>query len=47
MRRWLTVMLLALVTACFLFPRIVICEEMSNEEIMKELKGLENFFFCL
>jgi len=40
MRRWLTVMLLALVTACFLFPSIVMCEGISNEEIMKELKAL-------
>lgn len=33
-------MLLALVTACFLFPSIVMCEGISNEEIMKELKAL-------
>ena len=42
MVRWLTVFVFALVTACFLFPSIVMCEDMSNEEIMKELKALKN-----
>lgn len=42
MVRCLMVFVFALVTACFLFPSIVICKDMSNKEIMKELKTLKN-----
>ena len=42
MVRWLTVFIFALVTACLLFPSIVICKDLTKEEIMEELKAFKN-----
>ena len=41
MKKWLMGTFLALIAMAFVIPNICLCEEMSNTELMEELKALK------